>query len=339
MAYTPTNQATHHKQVPNPQNSTDTLQVGDSLGSFVGYLRRPKSTSAGLVAQFFGENGEDADVISALHLTRFLDAHVKVSVWMIKNRVGKLMRTQDGGYQKVTEFIATIRRPQPSNLGQVAHFFGENGPNADAINVLNHSEYLDALVYVEMHQAVAGMAANDLFTDSPDDALTEKSKRMTSSEMQEFKKVQKRAQEGIRMLEMHGFFRNEAVLAVLGREQDYIDWLTTQPCCHPGEHACQNQQVTAWRIPGTRRNAFVPLCLDHVEMWESGNVTTPDGSNALAFVQTQNIYYLQRWARYALNKNMNIQQDNLPTPASLYTWAVDKKLHGHIPSSFKALMG
>lgn len=334
MSYKPTRTFTH---VPATESSEDILQVGDSLGSFVGYLRRPKSTSSGLIAQFFGENGEDADVISALHLTRFLDAHVKVTVWMMKDRMGRVMKT-NGEYKKLTEFIGVIRRPQPSNMGQVAQFFGENGPNADAINILNQSVYLDALVYVEMHQAVLGMMVEDLVTDSPGQVLEEKSQRMTSTEQAEFKKVQKRAQEGMRMLEMSGFFRQDSVLAVLGRETDYDEWLSTQPCCHPGNQPCTNQPVVAWQVPGTKRYSKIPLCAEHAAQWDDNSVTLPDGSAPLAFAQSQQIYYVQRWARFALNKKLNIPQDRLPTPGAVFTWALDKKVQGFIPSSFKALV-
>lgn len=336
MSYSPLRN-THDKSVPATQASDDILQVGDSLGSFSGYLRRSKATSAGLIAQFFGENGQDADVISALHLTRFLDAHVKVTVWMIKDRIGRSMKTANG-HQKLTEFIGIIRRPQPNNMGQVAQFFGPNGPNADAINILNQSEYLDALVYVEMHQAIAGMTAQDVLTNTPTAELEENSTRMTSTEQVEFKKAQKRAQEGIRMLEASGFFRNETVLAVLGKETDYAQWLSTQECCHPGDQPCPNQPVVAWSVPGARRWVGIPLCVDHVEIWDAGTTQLPDGSSPLAFAQTQNIYYRQRWARSALNKQLRVPQEHLPTPGAIFTWATDQKLNHLIPSAFKSLI-
>lgn len=336
MSYSPIRN-THQKSVPATQVSDDILQVGDSLGSFSGYLRRAKATSAGLIAQFFGENGQDADVISALHLTRFLDAHVKVTVWMIKDRVGRSMKTENG-HQKLTEFIGIIRRPQPNNMGQVAQFFGANGPNADAINILNQSQYLDALVYVEMHQAVAGMTAQDVTTNTPTAELEENSSRMTSTEQVEFKKAQKRAMEGMRMLEASGFFRNETVLAVLGKEDEYAHWLAGQVCCHPGNQPCPNQPVLAWSVPGARRWVGIPLCVEHAEIWDSGTTQLPDGSSPLAFAQTQNIYYRQRWARFALNSQLRVPQEHLPTPGAVFTWALDQKLHHLIPSAFKALI-
>ena len=150
MSYSPgKTPSAQHVEAPNAESP---LRTGDALGSFVGYLRRPKSSAAGLTAQFFGENGDDADVIAALHLTRFLDQPTKVTVWMLKDRNGRSMK-KNGEWPKLTEFVGTIRRPMPSQNGQVAQFFGENGPNSDAVSTLAQTSCLDALVFVEMHQA------------------------------------------------------------------------------------------------------------------------------------------------------------------------------------------
>lgn len=324
------------KYVPNLKEEETSLKVGDSLGAFAGYLRRPKSSATGLTAQIFGENGDDADVIAALHLSRFLDAHVKITIWMMKNRVGKITKV-NGEYIKLTEFVGKIRRPLPSNFGQTAQFFGENGPNADAINILNKSDYLDALVFVEMHQALPGMTSKDIDTGIPDN-LDEHSSKMTTTQKEEFKKMQKKAEEGIRMLETSGFFRNERVLSVLGKETDYKQWLSTQNCCHPGREACTNDHVFGWKVPDVKRNSFLPLCSKHMEEWENGVVELPDGGSSLSFAQTQSIFYLQRWAKYELHKKLNVPANSLPTPGVILTFCIDNNLQSLIPSSFKALI-
>ena len=325
------------RHVPASSDSSQTLRPGDSLGAFVGYLRRPKSTSSGLIAQFFGENGEDADVITALHLTKFLNAHVKVTVWMMKDRNGRVMK-KDGGYPKLTEFICSVRRPQPSSAGQVAQFFGENGANSDAINILNQSIYLDALVYVEMHQAYQGMSVSDIATDQPTEALEEHRGRMTPTEAQDFKKLQKNAQEAMRALVASGFFRQESVLACLGRPDDYEKWLSTQFCCHPGKEPCNEQPVSAWHVPGVKRYSSIPLCHKHQEDWEAGNVELPDSGAPMAFAQTQTIVYTQRWAQYALARHLNTPSDSIPTPSAVNTWVTEKKLTMFLPNSFKVFL-
>lgn len=337
MPYQPYKKFTH---VPASIPADNSLQIGDPIGSFVGYLRRPKSTSSGLVAQFFGENGEDADVISALHLTRFLNTSAKIVVWMIKDHTGRLTKI-NGEYQKLTEFVAVVRRPQPSVMGQVAQFFGENGANADSINILNQSQYLDALVYVQMYQALPGMNAIDISqSDNPHHILEEKSQKMTSTEQQEFKKIQKKASDGMRLLELNGFFRQESVLAVLGTQTDYLQWLSTQNCCHPGKTPCLHQPVQAWHIPGTSPKKLndIPLCVEHAQLWNSENFILPHETSPLAFAQTQHIYFVQKWAKYQLNQQLHVPFDRLPTPGSILTWAIDKKIHSFIPAPFKALI-
>ena len=51
-------------------------------------------------------------------------------------------------------------------------------------------------------------------------------------------------------LRQHGFFRNEAVLRVLGTHQDYLDWLCSQTCCHPqpGAGPCQQGPVVPLEV-------------------------------------------------------------------------------------------
>ena len=182
---------------------TDALgqhDLGESIGSFFGFLRRARANKHGLVAQVFGENGPDADFITVLHLTRYLDAPVKVSVWMVKDRNGKLFDGEGQRQPLLTEFIGRVRRPLASDMGQVAQFFGENGPNADAVNKLNESRYQDALVLVELQKATPGMAASDIATSAPNERLEEGKGRLTSEEETQLKRQQKRADQAMTAL-------------------------------------------------------------------------------------------------------------------------------------------
>ena len=323
--------------VPAPAGGSD-LRPGDPLGAFTGYLRRPKSSAAGLTCQVFGENGEDADKIAALHLTRFLDQPVKVTVWMLKDRNGRSMK-QNGQWPKIAEFVGLIRRPQASNNGQVAQFFGENGANADALSALNQTSLLDALVYVEMHQASAGMTVGDLPTGSPEKELDSNAGRLTTVEAEDLKRLQKKSEEAMRLLALHNFFRQKSVLAALGRADAFLDWLGTQPCCQPGQAPCDRHPTLAWAPPGAQPWQGLALCGDHRDAWEAGTVAMPDGSSALAFAQTQGIVMQQRWAQQALVRALKVPAGRLPTPGAVYAWAVEHGLAGSIPSAFKGLLG
>ena len=324
------------KSVPTSETNSP-LNIGDAIGGFAGYLRRAKASAAGLTAQVFGENGGDSDMITTLHLTKHLDNWVKVTIWMVKDRYGKVTK-KDGEYIKLTEFIATVKRPLANNQGQVAQFFGENGVNSDAINVLNRSEFLDALVYVEMHQAAAGMAIQDFKDNKPGEELSELGGRLTPTETAELKKLQKKSEEAWNLLKSNGFFRYDLVLGHLGRNDDFEKWLTAQTCCHPGDKPCENSPVHAWHIPGEKRFAALPLCSEHEEMWTNGQVSLIDGSSPSAFAATQRVTYLQRWSQYALRLYLNTQANHTPTPQAVFAWALERKIDGLIPNTFKMFL-
>jgi hypothetical protein len=330
-------------QLPNAQHveapqADNPLRPGDPLGSFVGYLRRPKASAAGLLAQIFGENGNDADVIAALHLTRFLDQPTKVTVWMLKDRNGRSMK-KDGQWPKLAEFVGLIRRPSPSQNGQVAMFFGENGPNADALAVLNQTWCLDALVFVEMHQAQPGMTVGDLPTQTPGSELEENSGRMTTSEAAAYKVLSKRSEEALTLLLQHGFFRQNSVLAALGRQEAFQQWLTSQPCCFPGSAPCDRSPVLAWQPAGARKWQALPVCAHHAEQLDNGTATLPDGSPAAGWIASQTIASSQRWAQYALGQALKVPAGRLPTPGAIYAWTVERGLVGSVPTAFQRYLG
>lgn len=314
------------------------LRTGEPLGSFVGYLRRPKSSAAGLTAQIFGENGNDADVIAALHLTRFLDQPTKVTVWMLKDRNGRVMK-KNGQWPKLAEFVGLIRRPMPSQNGQVAQFFAENGPNADAVTALSQTSCLDALVFVEMHQAEMGMVVGDIQTEVPESELDQNSNRMTPAEAAAYKQLSKRSEEAIQLLLQHGFFRQESVLAALGRPEAFKNWVGGQPCCFPGSAPCDRQPVLAWQPVNARKWQALPVCVEHARHLEEGTAVLPDGSAPGGWMTTQMIVTSQRWAQHALAQALKVPAGRLPTPGAVYAWAVERGLVGSIPSAFQRYLG
>lgn len=100
---------------------------------FQAAIRRPKPLMAGMVAEFFAENGEDADRALLLGRSDLLDALVRIDL---------------GG--EMGSFEAYVRRPLPRQAGMVACFYGENGPAADAIAALSLSKFLDQRVTLDI---------------------------------------------------------------------------------------------------------------------------------------------------------------------------------------------
>lgn len=311
------------------------MEVGDDLGSFTGFLRRSKSSAAGLTAQIFGENGPDADLICSFHLTRFLDAPVHVTVWQVKDRDGHIMRV-NGEYPKLVEFNALIRRPAASIHGQVALFFGANGTDADAINVLNQTRYLDALVHVQLRKADPGVAPSAV-AQAPVNDLNEAAQRLTSAELKQLKEQQRRAKSAQELLHQGGFYRSAAVWNVLGSSYQFKDWIVQQPCCQPGKEPCDGAPIVAHAVPGGGGYHLVPLCRDHADIWQNG---TPDlmGQNPLDFLHMRQTTLVQRWAKEQMRRALRVPEGFDPTPNAVYKWATEHKLLPLLPPGFAALL-
>jgi len=318
----------------NPQDPLSDYQPGDVVGAFSGYLRRAKPSKEGLTAQIFGENGHDADIISTMHLTRFQEAPVRVRIFMVKDHQGRLKQ------QFLCEFIAKIKRPSANDQGQVAQFFGDNGPNADAVNILNQSAYLDALVFVELRKPEEREFVVLEPLMEPPEGIEEEAKRMVPSELKQLKKQQRVAEEGITLLRREGFFLLDPVLACLGKEPDYTQWISSQGCCHPGQAPCGLEPVQAFRLPHThhlkRPYEYVPLCHQHLLMWQQGEsgIQAPE-----AFLDSQRKRHNQLWAQQTLRQVLGVPDGFSPMPAPIHAWTMDHGLQRFLPTMFLTLLG
>lgn len=310
--------------------------VGEVLGSFTGFLRRPRSSSAGLLAQFFGENGPDADLISALHLTRFVETPVQVTVWMVKDRDGALMKGPP--YPCLAKFIARIRRPSPSTAGMTALFFCPNGQHADTVSVLNKTSFLDALVHVELRAVDESLPVPALVdTVEPTAALITAAERLTPAEMRRLKETSKRAAEAQRLLNQHGFFRNDSVWLAIGNDVDLAEWMSKQPCCHPCQPACEGSPIQIYNIPGQGALRMAPLCREHNHVWTQG-VPDLSGQHPTLFMESRRAQLNQRWAKERLRARLRVPADHDPAPSALYAWAVEVGLQSLLPPGFMALL-
>lgn len=314
-------------------NPLEDYQIGDALGAFSAYNRRPKATSMGLTAAFFGENGVDADVISALHLTHYQDLPAKVTVWMIKDKNGKVIK-RNGRQPKITEFIASIKRPKPSGNGQTALFFGANGINADSINILNQTEYLDAFVFIDIQLADENILARDIVTIEPLKEIEKEAEKLTPAEIKQISKLQKVAKDADKILVMSGFYTNESILRVIGNEEDYRKWVEAQSCCHPGSRPCDHSEVNAYYFNDGRSKyyQFIPLCKEHSEEWDTGSV--PGVTDLLTFFQSRRKSLLAVWAKETLRQKLNIPADYEIPPSTLYHWVCENNLNKYLNPTY-----
>lgn len=320
-----------------PENEPETIQIG----AFSGYNRRPQPANSGLTANFYGENGTDSDSISALSLTKYQEIEVYISVFLIKDGNGRIMKDAGtGNYPRICAFLGKIQRPKPQRDGMLAQFFASNGPDADQVNELGLSKYLDAFVYVEILRPEA--AKNDPLrapapavsfapSPGPTSELDELATHLTPVERKALAKKTKAFQEANRLLSMSGFLKVPAVWTALGSEAEYQAWLSAVPCCAPGEKPCIHA-ARAFKLPVEThvKYGYLPLCESHAKEAEQGAM--PGG---LAFLRMRSAVFVQEWAWEELKKAVGTPTGfDEPDPQKVMSWAVDHKLSQHIPPNY-----
>lgn len=304
------------------------------IGAFSGYNRRPMPDRSGMMAQIYGENGPDADVISALSLTKFQDADVYVRVHLIKDSHGQIMKA-NGAFPTIASFRGKIQRPKPLRDGMVAHIFAPNGVDADQVNAMGLSKYLDAFVFVEILKPEAAPSesvdpsANDASLPEQSAELDELAGHLTPFERKALQKRSRAYAESNRLLKMSGFLRNAAVWAKLGTELDYQEWISKAPCCASGDAPCR-RHAEPFKIPLEGRYMLVPFCSEHAQEARAGDL--PGGS---AFLRLRREMLIQEWAWEHLKKAVGVPIGmEEPDPHRVAIWARDNGLGASLPANY-----
>lgn len=307
----------------------DEHKIGDTIGVFVGSIRRTKYSNYGLTTQIFGENGENADYITALHLTKFLNVFVKVSIWGIKTSEGVSMKDKEGKYPQITSFIAKIKRPRPSDTGQTALFFAENGENADQANILNESKYVDALVSVQIQLADENVKIKDIETDIPLDDLENAGDKLSEKERIKLEKERKNDMEAEDLLLKTGFFLIESVYKTIGSDNDYKKWTLTQPCCFNDQN-CDNSELKAYQVLMGQPYKYIPLCKKHQKV-----VLSPQEDDTM-YINLLNLLKINKlnWVLSKIKTDLNIKLED-PVPVNkMKNYLLDKGLVRYLPDNY-----
>lgn len=307
----------------------DEHKIGESLGVFIGNVRRAKYSNYGLTTQIFGENGENADYITALHLTKFLNVFVKISIWGIKTSEGASMKNSNGKYPKITSFIAKIKRPKPSDSGQTALFFSENGENADNANILNESKYVDALVSVQIQLADDNMTIHDIETDVSLEDLEYASKQLTGKEKIKNEKEKKNNLEAEDLLLKTGFFLIENVYKTIGNESNYKSWILEQNCCFNNDQ-CNHSEITPYQVLKGKSYQYLPVCKKHMEI-----IAKPQEGKELYLQMLELLKaYKTNWVITKIKTDLNINLKD-PIPANkMKNYLIDKGLVRYLPTEY-----
>ncbi len=309
------------------------IQTAEQIGSFSAYVRRPVPNLSGMLAQFFGPNGEDSDSILALSLTKYLDAEVFVSVYMIKDANGMVMKEPSGSYPKIAEFLSIIRRGLPNKGGMLAQFFATNGEDSDAINELGKSKYQDCLVYIDIRGKYAKTQKEEI-TDPSTIIEQEYANRVSQHEIKEYQKKEKQFKKLNQDLSVKGFLRHHEVLYALGTHNDYIDWLTTQGCCW--HNTCTNDPVIPFEIKSIAPYFnYLVFCEEHLDLIKENVEILPGGET---FLQMKQMIQIQTWAMSVLRQRFSITGKQEPDSAKIAAWARENKIDKYLPQSFKNLV-
>lgn len=306
------------------------------IGAFSGYNRRPLPDRSGFTAQIFGENGEDADMISALSLTKFLETDVYVRVFLIKDSFGQIMKS-NGAFPLISSFKGKIQRPKGMRDGMVANLFAANGPDADQVNLLGLSKYLDSFIFVEILKPEAAPESTKSLEPNPailpeiSAELESLSHHLTPFERKALQKRAKAYHEANRLLKMSGFLRQPSLWAVLGSEIDFQSWVETCPCCAAGDAPCANKS-SYFKIPAESNLKFmlIPLCTEHADAALHGSL-----NGGIPFMRMRRDFLIQEWAweRILTLVGTPVGIDE-PDPQKLFSWASHARLTQHIPANY-----
>jgi hypothetical protein len=298
----------------------------DYLGSFNGYIRRPKPSAKGVIAQFYGENGVDADTIVSLSMTQYQNAHIRAAVYWIKDSVGAVKKER-GGYPLIANFESFIRRSIPTSTGMVATLFAANGPHSDVAHQLGFTKYLDSFVHVQLYRFVPDESSDTKQPEHLNQAIAIPPQSAHARPTGAFKTAES-------ILHMQGFFRENAIWAALGGELEFQKWLKDRTCCAPVEPPCRQIGVaTAIPNSGFESYAMVPLCSTH-SGWLTNRIQDLGG---MYIVQNKRQQMVVEWSIEALCKTLQTPSLSFTHPNLVLSWAVKHGVDALLPVKYRNL--
>lgn len=310
------------------------LKTSEQLGAFTGYIRRPTPTNAGMTAQIFGENGNDADTILALSLSKYQEAEVFVNVYLIKDAIGQIMK-KDGAYPLISSFLGYVRRSLPKKEGMIAQFFAPNGQYADEVSKLSKSDYLDCLVFVDVRGNLAINNVNVIQEQNIKDIDSNYINVMTKTEKQEIEKREKALKKMNEHLQFSEFLQRKDVLTNLGSEEDFQKWLETQKVCSHYEESepCKHIAVVMESDFLPRPFNYLPVCENHFD--DISNYDHFDLNRK--YYEMKHHLLLKQWALNILSENFSIDGKSEPDPKKVIEWAAGKNLSRYLPIKYNAI--
>jgi hypothetical protein len=308
--------------------------TSEQMGAFSGYIRRPTPNTSGMTAQIFGENGDDADTILALSLSKYQDVEVFVNIYLIKDSVGKIMKDGDQ-YPLISSFIGFVRRSMPKKDGMIAQFFAPNGQHADSIAVLSRSDFQDCLVFVDVRGKKAVDMQDKIKEENNHEINLHYADRITKNEKSEFLRKEKAFRKMNENLELSDFLTRIEVMTSLGNAEDFKMWLEkSQTCSHLQEKPCLNHSKYI-EVPGLLRPFnFMPVCDEHhADLADEKHIT----ENTL-YYEMKHRLILKQWVWTRFKEKFSYDGKSEPDPNRIIEWSAGKNLAKYLPHKYGAIL-
>lgn len=323
----------------------------ESIGSFAAYIRRPKPSNSGYIANFFGENGDDADTISVLSLTQYMDVEVSVSVYHIKDAVGFDMKNPETKqYPLISSFIGQVKRPVPSEQGMTAQFFAPNGEYSDAVNKLGMSNYVDSLVFVDIRGKLQHNKINIYDTEIQENIVENHAWKVSEAEKKTYLSKIKRFTKYNLELHESDFLLNSNLLDRVNEEFPYKEYLTSNTCCYKHynkmcEHRENNKllninvdmDIKDYQTGKGNVYSYVPLCEEHFNhIYDKNNeeilYNLIDGGKA--YLEIKNHIMIKKWVMDFFIKEFSLTGHEEPDSFKILAWCSNNNLRDYLPQKF-----
>lgn len=326
------------------------LNKENSIGSFAAYIRRPKPMNTGYIATFFGDNGQDADVITTLSLTQYLNMDVAVNVYLIKDSIGVDMRNPDTNrYPIISSFIGKIQRSKPSDLGMTAQIFAPNGNDSDQVNILGGTAYLDSLVLVDLRGKKTSSNPNIYDNDESiqEDILKNHAWKVSEKEKQDYIAKVKKFQKINLELHDSNLFLNEKLMDTISdfdEKYTYKNFILNESVCcykHIGKSCEERKGLKQVYINEashlSKKYSFLPFCSEHLPLIENSETLTinydvVDGKRA--YIEMKNIIEVKKWVWNFFIKEFSLTGHEEPDSVKMLVWLSENGFQDDLPVKF-----
>lgn len=306
------------------------LITGEQMGVFGGYIRRPLPNQAGMIAQIFGENGDDADTILALSLSKYQDVQVFVNIYLIKDPNGMIMKKGDE-YPLISSFLGFVKRSLPKKDGMIAQFFSPNGEHADSVSLLSKSEYQDSLVFVDVRGSLASQNPEQVSKENLMEIESHYAEKVTKYQKLEIARHQKQFKKMNEHILLSEFLYKIEVLTELGLPEEYKRWLPShKSCAHAKDRECNNATQAVEINSLFKPFNFLPCCEKHkADLQNEEHI-----QENLPYYEMKHKFIIKDWGWNRMKELFSPDGKSEPDPSKVIEWATAQNVRKYLPTKY-----